>query len=340
MLGPDTTFNGLEDAFVAKVVPSGVGLSYAGYIGGSGNDRGIGIAVDETGATYVAGYTTSDEATFPVLGGPGLTLTGYSNAFAAKITPSGIGLSYAGYIGRDTGSGIAVDSAGAAYVTGFTYSTEATFPVLVGPDTTHNGGIDAFVAKIKALDTDGDGIPDALDECPLLPTPNVITGTPANNILNGTPGNDLIRGLGGNDTIHGLGGNDCLVGGAGFDKLSGMDGNDILSGGDGNDNLRGGLGADTLDGGLGNDQLYGENGNDILTGGDGADKLFGQFGNDTLGGGAGNDLLSGGPGHDALAGENGNDKLLGGPGNDALDGGAGIDSCLGGPGTNTIVNCP
>ena len=39
-----------------------------------------------------------------------------------------------------SGHGIAVDGAGNAYVTGYTTSTEATFPVTAGPDLTYNGG--------------------------------------------------------------------------------------------------------------------------------------------------------------------------------------------------------
>jgi hypothetical protein len=73
-------------------------------------------------------------------------------------------LVYCGYIGGssyDYGYGIAVDGAGNAYVTGYTQSTEATFPdgdgfgTLTGPDLTHNGDADAFVAKVKA---DGTGL--------------------------------------------------------------------------------------------------------------------------------------------------------------------------------------
>ena len=52
------------------------------------------------------------------------------------------------------GHGIAVDGSGNAYVTGYTDSTEATFPVTVGPDLTYNGGLcDAFVAKVNAAGT-------------------------------------------------------------------------------------------------------------------------------------------------------------------------------------------
>lgn len=52
-------------------------------------------------------------------------------------------LLYCGFIGgadREHGEGIAVDSQGCAYVTGYAESDETTFPVIVGPDLTHNGG--------------------------------------------------------------------------------------------------------------------------------------------------------------------------------------------------------
>ena len=159
-VGPDLTFNGDFDAFVAKVNPMGTALVYAGYIGGSGDDSGSGIAVDSTGNAYVTGETRSTEATFPVMVGPDLTFNGsdvsFADAFVAKVNSSGTALVYAGYIGglrADSGSGIAVDSAGNAYVTGFTIPDEATFPVEVGPDLTVNGGFDAFVAKVNPSGT-------------------------------------------------------------------------------------------------------------------------------------------------------------------------------------------
>ena len=75
----------------------------------------------------------------------------------AKVNAAGTALDYAGYIGGDAddwGIGIAVDGAGNAYVTGFTSSTEATFPVNGGarPDL-QVGGDDAFVAKVNAAGT-------------------------------------------------------------------------------------------------------------------------------------------------------------------------------------------
>src|SRR5205823_2029130 len=145
-VGPDLTFNGYVDAFVAKVKADGSALVYAGYIGGSGNDEGHGIAVDAAGNAYVTGLTYSTEATFPVTVGPDLTYNGDdADAFVAKVKADGSALVYAGYIGGyDEGTGIAVDSAGDAYVTGWTESTRATFPVTVGPDLTSYGNADAF----------------------------------------------------------------------------------------------------------------------------------------------------------------------------------------------------
>jgi len=155
--GPDPTYNGgVLDAFVAKVNAAGTALVYAGYIGGSGDDYGNGIAVDGSGNAYLTGDTTSSEATFPVTVGPDLTYNGNGDAFVANVNAAGTALVYAGYIGgssSDTGKGIAVDGSGNGYVIGTTGSTQATFPVTVGPDLTHNGGNDAFVVKVNAAGT-------------------------------------------------------------------------------------------------------------------------------------------------------------------------------------------
>jgi hypothetical protein len=156
--GPDLTHNGGGDAFVAEVDASGTALVYCGYIGGSNNDEGNGIAFDGSGNAYVTGRARSTEATFPEIGGPDLTHNGGTwDAFVAKVNASGTALVYCGFIGGsdyDHGYGIAVDGSGNAYVTGETYSTEATFPVVVGPDLTYSGGFrDAFVAKVSASGT-------------------------------------------------------------------------------------------------------------------------------------------------------------------------------------------
>jgi hypothetical protein len=154
--GPDLIHNGGSDAFVAKVNASGTALLYCGYIGGSGTDYGHGIALDGSGNAYVTGETQSDETSFPVLSGPDLTHNGDYDSFVAKVNPSGEELLYCGYIGglnADYCRGIAVDESGNAYVTGWAYSPEDTFPVLSGPDLTHNGNNDVFVAKVNAAGT-------------------------------------------------------------------------------------------------------------------------------------------------------------------------------------------
>jgi hypothetical protein len=155
-VGPDLTHNGGDDVFVAKVKADGSGLVYAGYIGGSGNEYGWGIAVDAAGNAYIGGETNSTHATFPVTVGPDLTHNGFYDAFVAKVNVDGTALVYCGYIGgnsNDWGHQIAVDGSGNAYLVGTTYSTATTFPVTIGPDLTHNGDADAFVAKVNATGT-------------------------------------------------------------------------------------------------------------------------------------------------------------------------------------------
>ena len=158
-VGPDLTFNGNvvdRDAFVAKINSSGTALIYCGYIGGVNEDFGNGIAVDSAGNAYVTGSTMSSQLTFPVAVGPDLTFNGFvvdRDAFVAKVNATGMALLYCGYIGGnlpDRGDAVALDNSGNAYITGSTESTQITFPVAVGPDLTHNGGSDAFIAKVNA----------------------------------------------------------------------------------------------------------------------------------------------------------------------------------------------
>jgi len=154
-VGPSLTLGGASDAFVAKVHAAGTHLVYCGYIGGASWDSGGGIAVDTSGSAYVVGQTQSNEKSFPVRVGPDLTYNGgkSGDAFIAKVNPAGTALVYCGYVGgtgSDNGEDVAVDGAGNAYVVGTTDSDERSFPVRVGPDLTHNGLWDAFVAKVNA----------------------------------------------------------------------------------------------------------------------------------------------------------------------------------------------
>ena len=138
-------------------------LIYCGFIGGDYEDAGYGIAVDASGNAYLTGRTASSAATFPLIVGPDLTKYSSldSDAFVAKLNPSGTALIYCGYIGgssTDMGIGLDLDPAGNAYVTGTTTSTAATFPVTVGPGQSYGGSYDAWVAKVNASGT-------ALDYC-------------------------------------------------------------------------------------------------------------------------------------------------------------------------------
>jgi len=159
-VGPDITFNGKFDIFVAKLNSQGTEYEYCGFIGGDGYDDGKSISSNSTGCVFITGSTSSDETTFPVITGPSLTFKGHIDVFVAKLNAQGTGLEYCGYIGGDRGDNgydISVDSVGCAFVTGRTNSSEGTFPVKVGPDLTFNNGNhvpDAFVAKVNAQGTE------------------------------------------------------------------------------------------------------------------------------------------------------------------------------------------
>ncbi len=137
---------GEYDARLPLVIDPQVVPVYSTFLGGSGDDQGNGIAVDTSGNAYVTGYTSSTN--FPVTDGS--TLGGGYDAFVTKFSASGTRVysTYLGGIYDDEGRGIAVDTSGNVYVTGFTYSTN--FPVTDGSTLGGIGKGDAFVTKFSA----------------------------------------------------------------------------------------------------------------------------------------------------------------------------------------------
>jgi hypothetical protein len=150
------------DAFVAKFDNLGTNLIYQTYLGGSGNEIASALAVDSAGNAYITGFT--DSTNFPLAAALYTNISGVVNpnvkafpvdAFVAELGAGGSNLVYSTYLGgssMDGGYGIALDAAGAAYVTGFTYSSN--FPTvnalqnrLACTNSFYNNA-NAFVAEI------------------------------------------------------------------------------------------------------------------------------------------------------------------------------------------------
>src|SRR5204863_322338 len=135
--GAYQTTNPNFSAVVSKVNPSGSALEYSTFLGGSDGAGGGGIAVDRSGAAYVAGVAIggiavdssgiawitgeTNSSNFPTTAGAFQTAdAGEADAFATKLASDGSGV-YSTYLGGqcdDVGRAIAVDPVGAAYVTG------------------------------------------------------------------------------------------------------------------------------------------------------------------------------------------------------------------------------
>ncbi|MBC8164625.1 MAG: SBBP repeat-containing protein [Bryobacteraceae bacterium] len=143
-------YNGNQDGFALKINPGGDILVYSTYIGGLNSDTASDVKVDADGRAVIVGTTSS----FNVFQGS-VYNGGSSDAFMAKLAATGNIYVYGFYLGStgtDSASGVAVDSTGAAYVTGRTNS--GSFPrtpgVLQGA-LSSTGVFDAFVAKVTPL---------------------------------------------------------------------------------------------------------------------------------------------------------------------------------------------
>ena len=136
----DTTYANGSDVFVTKLNSAGSGLIYSTFLGGNGEDSGLGIVIDATGNAYITGSTSSiDYPTTPGVFQP--MRSGSTDAFVTKLNSVGTALLYSTYLGgisSDQATSIALDLTGNAFVTGNTSS--AIFPTTPGAFQTMNAG--------------------------------------------------------------------------------------------------------------------------------------------------------------------------------------------------------
>lgn len=166
---------GSVDAFVTKLSSGGTSFVFSTYLGGDGDDRGWAIALDPQLNVYVTGSTLtpctpalstttlcSPTSSFPTTPGAFQTFTtkqspGYSAVFVAAINFPGSGLVYSTLLSgslTDSPAGIAIDSSGNAYITGYTQSND--FPTANALQAGIAGGTcgsipcaDAFVTEVN-----------------------------------------------------------------------------------------------------------------------------------------------------------------------------------------------
>jgi uncharacterized repeat protein (TIGR01451 family) len=194
------------DAFVAKFgsictgtscTTTNVPFNYFSYLGGSGTDVGLAIAVDQSQGARIAGYTNSTNLVaqngFQGSNGGGFDgLVSRIDTTSAVSTSSGNFVSYEGGSGDDRSTGIAVDSDGNTYISGETAS--GNFPLKNAFQGALKGGSDAFVSKISPT-------ANFTMTVAATPTPAVGVGNPVTFTFTVTNAGDLTSGVTFTDTL-------------------------------------------------------------------------------------------------------------------------------------------
>lgn len=132
------------DAFVAKINPSGTSLLWCTYLGGNGEDKGLGIGVDGNCFAIVVGYTYSTDFPTTTYWCYDRTANGSADGFVTKLNAGGSSLlnsTYFGGSGSDICRDVAVDYYGYPIVVGRTYSSN--FPTYLAPTPSTSWDYDA-----------------------------------------------------------------------------------------------------------------------------------------------------------------------------------------------------
>jgi uncharacterized repeat protein (TIGR01451 family) len=140
-------FGGVSDAFVAVLNPAGDSLAYSTYLGGTGNDFALSLALDASQNAYITGYSYGG---FPTL--HNILPKATSGIFVAKFNSAGV-LQYSSVFGNQSfPTAIAVDSSGSSYITGYHSAVNgASVPVTANAfkKTCATGTFCAFISKLS-----------------------------------------------------------------------------------------------------------------------------------------------------------------------------------------------
>ncbi|MFX0204652.1 MAG: SBBP repeat-containing protein, partial [Candidatus Hodarchaeota archaeon] len=148
----DDTIDGSTDAFVTKLNATGNGLVYSTYLGGSDWEEGYDLTIDSAGNCYITGWTESTD--FPTVNAFNDTYGGWADVFVTKLNATGTELVYSTYLGGQyedkNWGGIAIDSEGNCYITGYTDSDN--FPTTPDAFARTLSGVwfDVFVTLLNA----------------------------------------------------------------------------------------------------------------------------------------------------------------------------------------------